>query len=152
MIGKNSYQEFIIAGQLEASQFGVLHHRVEALRANGCVFQLKYFTSICHCLANVISTDVKPGGCERLGSAPGHFPSRHLSKEMCDIPLTFREGSRYCRIMQSQIGEHGEDGKLQPDDFKHSIYDTKHSICDSKHYICQPDGSKRPIYSIYRDV
>ena len=54
--------------------------------------------------------------------------------------------------MQSQIREHGEDGKLQPDDFKHSIYDTKHSICDSKHYICQPDGSKRPIYSIYRDV
>ena len=45
MIGKNSYQEFIVAGQLEASQLGVLHHRVEALRANGCVFQLKYFTS-----------------------------------------------------------------------------------------------------------
>ena len=45
MIGKNSYQEFIVAGQLEASQLGVPHHRVEALRANGCVFQLKYFTS-----------------------------------------------------------------------------------------------------------
>ena len=107
MIGKNSYQEFIIAGQLEASQFGVLHHRVEALRANGCVFQLKYFTSIFHCLAKIISTDVKPGGCKRLGSAPGHFPSRHLSTEMFDIELTSREGSRYCRILQSQIGEHG---------------------------------------------
>ena len=47
--------------------------------------------------------------------------------------------------MQSQIREHGEDGKLQPDDFKHSIYNTNHSLCDSKHYICQPDGSKRSI-------
>ena len=45
MIENYSHQEFIVAGQLEASQLGVLHHRVEALRANSCVFQLKYFTS-----------------------------------------------------------------------------------------------------------
>ena len=36
-------------------------------------------------------------------------------------------------------GEHGKDGKPQPNDLKHLIYDPKHSLYDSKHSICQPD-------------
>ena len=34
---------------------------------------------------------------------------------------------------QRERGEHGKDGKHQPDDIKHSFYYSKHSICDSKH-------------------
>ena len=149
MIGKNSYQEFIIAGQLEASQLSVLHHRVEALRANGCVFQLKYFTSICHCLAKVISTDVKPGGYERLGSAPGHFPSRHLSKEMCDIELTSREGSRYCRILQSQIREHGV--SLETMEKMENINQMTSNTLFMTHNILFVNQMAL-FYSIYRDI
>ena len=32
----------------------------------------------------------------------------------------------------SKLGEHGKDGKYQPDDSKHYIYDSKHCVCDSK--------------------
>ena len=40
------------------------------------------------------------------------------------------------------FGEHGKDGKHQPDDLKRFIYDSKCSICDSKHFFWQPDASK----------
>ena len=48
------------------------------------------------------------------------------------------QGPTNCSILQSREGEHGKDGKHQPQDLKHSIYDSKHSFChpdDSKHSI-----------------
>ena len=51
----------------------------------------------------------------------------------------------------NKLGEPGEhrghekDGKYQPDELKHSIYDSKHSFCDSKRSICQPYDSKQSI-------
>ena len=39
------------------------------------------------------------------------------------------------------FGEHGKDGKHQPDDLKRFIYDSKCSICDSKHFF----GNQMPL-------
>ena len=38
--------------------------------------------------------------------------------------------------VQRERGEHGKDGKHQPDDLKHSIYDSKLSNWDSKPSFC----------------
>ena len=40
------------------------------------------------------------------------------------------------------FGEHGKDGKHQPDDKKHPIYDSKYSTC-------QPDSQGTLLYGIY---
>ena len=43
---------------------------------------------------------------------------------------------------QRERGEHGKDGKHQPDGLKDSIFDSKYSNCDSKHFFWQSDDSK----------
>ena len=45
--------------------------------------------------------------------------------------------------------EHGKDGKPQPDDIKHSIYDSKHTFCDSEHSICQTDDLKTHYFAAF---
>ena len=68
----------------------------------------------------------------------------------CVIKYWYNQGSSNCGVLQSRIEDYGEheehrnDGKHQPDDSNHSIYDSKQSNF-------QPDDLKHPFLHHYRD-